>query len=72
MVYIRGNPMDFERWEKEEGCENWGYKDVLPYFRKAQTHELGANDYRGDTGMHYTSRGKTKNPLFDAFIEAGV
>ena len=53
------------------GCKGWGYHDVLPYFKKAQTHELGEDEYRGGNGNHYTSRGKTKNPLFDVFIESG-
>lgn len=58
-------------WEKE-GAKGWSYADCLPYFRKAQCHELGANDYRGGDGPLQVSRGKTNNPLFHAFIEAGV
>jgi choline dehydrogenase len=71
MVYIRGHALDFERW-KSQGLPNWGYDYVLPYFKKSQTHELGANAYRGGSGPLYTSLGKTKNILFDKFIEAGV
>lgn len=55
-----------------EGAEGWSFKEVLPYFKKAQTHELGENDFRGGSGPHYTSRGKTKNKLFDCFIESGL
>ena len=40
MVYVRGNPLDFDRWE-EQGAEGWGYRDVLPYFRRADAHEGG-------------------------------
>lgn len=71
MVYIRGHALDYDRWEKE-GAKGWSYADCLPYFRKAQCHELGANDYRGGNGPLQVSRGKTNNPLFHAFIEAGV
>ncbi|XP_061189978.1 uncharacterized protein LOC133197787 [Saccostrea echinata] len=71
MVYIRGHALDYDRWEKE-GAKGWSYADCLPYFRKSQCHELGANDYRGGDGPLQVSRGKTNNPLFNAFIEAGI
>ncbi|KAL3860165.1 hypothetical protein ACJMK2_010323 [Sinanodonta woodiana] len=71
MVYIRGHAYDYDRWEKE-GAISWSYADCLPYFRKAQTHELGPNDYRGGDGPLHVSRGKSRNPLYKAFIEAGI
>ena len=71
MVYIRGHAGDYDRWNKE-GATGWAYADCLPYFRKAQTHELGADDYRGGEGPLHVSRGKSKNPLFQAFIDAGM
>ncbi|KAL5022044.1 hypothetical protein ScPMuIL_001199 [Solemya velum] len=71
MVYIRGHAFDYDRWEKE-GAAGWSYSDCLPYFRKAQTHECGADEYRGGDGPLHVSRGKTNNPLFQAFIDAGV
>jgi choline dehydrogenase len=71
MVYIRGHALDYDRWQSE-GAEGWAYTDCLPYFRKAQTHELGPDDYRGGDGPLHVSRGKTNHPLHKAFIEAGV
>ncbi|KAJ7389632.1 hypothetical protein OS493_029971 [Desmophyllum pertusum] len=71
MVYIRGHAYDYDRWEKE-GAEGWSYADCLPYFRKSQTHELGPDDYRGGDGPLNVSRGKSNNPLHQAFIDAGV
>lgn len=70
MVYIRGHAFDYDRWEKE-GAEGWAYADCLPYFRKAQDHELGGNEYRGDSGPLKVTRGKTNHPLHQAFIQAG-
>ena len=70
MVYARGNPLDFERWE-EEGAKGWGFRDVLPYFRRAETFAGGADAYRGGEGPLATARGRKSNPLYDAFIEAG-
>ncbi|KAH9507759.1 hypothetical protein Btru_053653 [Bulinus truncatus] len=69
MVYIRGHAKDYDRWEKE-GADGWSYADCLPYFKKAQSHELGPNDYRGGEGPLKVSRGKTHHPLHQAFIEA--
>lgn len=70
MVYIRGHAYDYDRWQ-EEGAEGWSYADVLPYFRKAETREVGADDYRGGNGPLNVHTGDQPNPLFDAFIEAG-
>ncbi len=69
LVYIRGNPMDFERWE-EEGAKGWGYRQVLPYFRRAQTHASGGDSYRGSDGPLHVQYGPLRNPLYRAFIEA--
>lgn len=70
MVYIRGHAYDYDRWQ-EEGAEGWSYADVLPYFRKAETREAGADDYRGGDGPLNVHTGDQPNPLFGAFIEAG-
>jgi choline dehydrogenase len=70
MVYVRGHPLDFERWE-EEGAKGWGYRNVLPYFRRAETFQGSADAYRGDAGPLTTADGRRSNPLYGAFIEAG-
>jgi choline dehydrogenase len=70
LVYVRGNPADFDRWE-EEGATGWGYARVLPYFRRAEGWREGADSYRGADGPLATTRGPKRNPLYDAFIEAG-
>src|ERR1700733_6052713 len=70
MVYVRGHPLDFERWE-EEGARGWGYRNVLPYFRRAERFQGDVDAYRGDAGPLTTAHGRKANPLYDAFIEAG-
>ncbi|KAG5444670.1 Choline dehydrogenase, mitochondrial [Clonorchis sinensis] len=70
MVYIRGHPMDYDRWERE-GATGWNFENCLPYFRRSQTHELGADEYRGGSGPLYVSRGKTNHPLHEAWLKAG-
>uniref|UniRef100_A0A8C0GYB2 Choline dehydrogenase n=1 Tax=Chelonoidis abingdonii TaxID=106734 RepID=A0A8C0GYB2_CHEAB len=69
MVYIRGHAEDYNRWHRE-GAVGWDYEFCLPYFKKAQTHELGPNLYRGGTGPLHVSRGKTNHPLHHAFLDA--
>jgi choline dehydrogenase len=72
MVYIRGHAYDYDDWE-ESGAKGWSYADCLPYFRKAQNHELGPDEYRGGDGPLNVSRGNQKDQiLFKKFIEAGV
>ena len=71
MIYQRGNPMDYERWGKDEGMENWDYAHVLPYFKRLENTVDSPNDkYRGQSGPITLTRGPAKNPLFRAFFEA--
>ena len=70
LVYVRGNPFDFDRWQ-EEGARGWNYHNVLPYFRRAEKRAGGGDDYRGDSGKLCTTRGKMTNPLNPVWIEAG-
>ncbi len=73
MCYIRGNAMDFDNWAKEPGLEDWSYLDCLPYFRKAETRDVGPNDYHGGDGpVSVTTSKPGVNPLFEAMVEAGV
>ncbi len=70
MVYIRGHAADFDRWESE-GAAGWGYAACLPYFRKAQTHQLGPDDYRGGEGPLSVTMRNWDNPLHAVFLKAG-
>jgi choline dehydrogenase len=71
LVYIRGNPLDFERWQ-EEGAAGWGYANVLPYFRRAETRDEGGDAFRGDSGPLHTRYGSLTNPLHAAWIKAAA
>jgi len=70
LVYVRGNAMDFERWESE-GAAGWGYRNVLPYFKRAETRAAGGDTYRGGEGPLATRRGLLTNPLHEAWLAAG-
>ncbi len=69
LVYIRGNPLDFEHWQ-DQGAHGWGYGDVLPYFRKAESRTEGGDAYRGSDGPLHTRYGSLKNPLHQAWFDA--
>lgn len=75
MVYIRGHAKDYDRWH-EEGATGWHYENVLPYFRRSETYSkktLSEDDrYRGDQGPLKVTHRISSNPLFNAFIEAGL
>jgi choline dehydrogenase len=69
MVWVRGNSLDFDRWE-EEGAEGWGYRHVLPYFRRSEAYEGEGSEYRGDSGPMHNRYGSLENPLHHAWLEA--
>jgi choline dehydrogenase len=70
MIYIRGNPMDFEQWAARKGLENWSYAHCLPYFKRAETRLSGTDQYHGDSGPLKLETGPCENPLFGAFFQA--
>ncbi|MCK0098904.1 GMC family oxidoreductase N-terminal domain-containing protein [Qipengyuania sp. S6317L1] len=71
MVYIRGNRWDYDNWAAM-GCTGWSYDDVLPYFRKAESNERGADDYHGAGGPLFVSNQRGVNPASGAFVEAAA
>lgn len=73
MCYIRGNALDYDGWAEIEGLGDWSYLDCLPYFKKAETRDIGPNAYHGGDGpVHVTTSKPGNNPLFGAMVEAGV
>lgn len=68
-VYIRGARADFDRW-KGLGADGWGYDDVLPYFRKAETWQGAANPARGSHGPLSVVPMRDPHPLCGVFLEA--
>lgn len=70
MAYYHGHRSDYDRWAAN-GLPQWSYAHVLPYFRRQETWEGGANTYRGGNGPLTTQYCRFRDPLCDAFIEAG-
>jgi 4-pyridoxate dehydrogenase len=70
MAYTRGNRGDYDRWARN-GLTGWSYADVLPYFKRGESWEGGADTYRGGDGPLGTEFARTRDPLYAAWIEAG-
>jgi 4-pyridoxate dehydrogenase len=69
MAYVRGNRADYDRWASY-GLPAWSYQDVLPYFRKQESWEGGANAYRGAFGPLATRKSRYQDPLVEAYLDA--
>ena len=70
MAYVRGHRGDYDRWA-QKGCAGWSYADVLPYFKRCESWEEGGDAWRGTEGPLGVVRSKSRDPLFDAWMQAG-
>lgn len=70
-IYLRGVPADFDEWAAA-GNVGWSYKEVLPYFIKAENNERGAGPFHGGSGPLCVSDVRAPNPLSKAFLESGL
>ncbi len=71
LLYVRGQHEDYDRW-RQRGNVGWGYDDVLPYFKKAENQQRGADDYHGAGGPLSVSDWRHEDPLSEAFVKAAV
>ncbi|TWS99612.1 GMC family oxidoreductase [Reyranella sp. CPCC 100927] len=69
LVYIRGQAADYDTWQ-QHGCAGWSFADVLPYFKKAEDQERGADDYHGVGGPLAVSNMRHRRALCDAYVAA--
>ncbi len=69
LLYIRGQHEDYDHW-RQLGNAGWSFKDVLPYFRRAEDQERGADEFHGAGGHLKVSDVCEPHPLCEAFIEA--
>jgi len=69
MIYIRGQKEDYNEWAKL-GNDGWGWKDVLPYFIKAENNENGPTEFHGDGGPLEVSNQKAPRSISHAYLEA--
>lgn len=69
MIYIRGHQQDYEQWA-EQGNEAWGWNDVLPYFKKSQNQERGADAFHNVDGLLNVADPRDPHLLSEAFLQA--
>jgi len=70
-LYFRGQPADYDEWEAL-GNTGWSYKEVLPLFKNMERWIGGESEYRGGSGPVSIIGNTYDNPLFEAFVQAGV
>ena len=69
LLYVRGQPQDYDHW-RQLGNAGWSFEDVLPYFRRAEDQERGADALHGTGGPLAVSNVSEPHPLCEAFIDA--
>jgi choline dehydrogenase len=71
LIYIRGQAEDFNHW-RQLGNAGWSFDDVLPYFRKAEDNDRGADEFHGAGGPLSVSDLRDRHPLAQAYVEAAL
>jgi choline dehydrogenase len=71
LLYVRGQPLDYDHW-RQLGNAGWAWNDVLPYFRRAESWEGGADDHRGGDGPLAVQESRVRREIIDAWIESAI
>ena len=71
MLYVRGQRQDYDSWA-DLGCDGWDWNSLLPYFKRAENNERGADDFHGADGPLQVSNQKAPRPISRAFVEASA
>ena len=70
-IYTRGAPADYDEWARDGGAVGWSYREVLPYFKRAENNQRYANEYHGYGGPLGVSNPISPLPICEAFFQAG-
>ena len=70
MLYVRGRPLDYDRWERDFGATGWGWSDVLPYFLKAEDNQRGQSEFHGAGGPVRIEDERSPRKLTGRFMAA--
>jgi choline dehydrogenase len=69
MIYVRGHARDYDAWA-QAGCHGWDWAKVLPYFRKSEDFQRGADEWHGVGGPLHVTADYVAHPVMDALVEA--
>ena len=69
MIYIRGHRRDYDDWAAG-GADGWSWRDVLPYFKKSENHEAGADEFHAMGGELNVARQRDPHPISEAWLAA--
>lgn len=69
LVYMRGHSSQYDAWDGM-GCTGWSFADVLPYYKRAETHALGESPLHGGSGPIIVKPSRSRLPISEAFIAA--
>jgi len=72
MIYMRGQPLDYERWAEEAGDDSWRWERVLQLFKRSEDHYLGASELHGAGGEWRVEKQRLSWTILDAFREAAA
>src|SRR5215208_280413 len=67
MIYMRGNPLDYDEWGP-----GWTWEEMLPYFKRAEDNERGEDEFHGTGGPLPVSEGRSRNALAQHFLDAAT
>ena len=70
MCYVRGHPLDFDRWAQETGFAGWSYENCLPYFKKMERYSRGENEFHGGQGPLEITSPEYSNQLNQIYLKA--
>lgn len=71
MIYARGHAQDYDAWAAQ-GNPGWSFAEVLPYFKRAEHNQRGADALHGQGGPLNVMDLRSPNPMLGAFVEAGL
>jgi len=71
MGWFHGHPVDYDGW-RDQGADEWGWSDILPYLRRSEDHELGSSEMHGSGGPMVITGPQHLHPLSVSFVQAGV
>lgn len=72
MIWVHGDPMEYDSWRDAFAAQGWGFDDLKPLFKKIESYSMGSSDARGQSGPVTVSRFRSAKPLMDAFLDACV